>query len=270
MNLLTRTSPSPTVVAPPAEDTSSLLAPLYDAAQESSSLLANPQIVELGDRAYTIPKFLLLGQRGGGKPIRIALFAGFDAGAIETTVALTRLLLQFELNPALARDYALFGYPVVNVRGFDEDPQSLRTFEARYAKDGMDQDVQFFRSQLRNWQFDGLLSLRLDPRADAFTATSRSKVLAQEVVQPSLEAIASKLPVSVKAVRLRAADRYARLADHAYGKLTAPASEAPYPFEIEVFAPGSIPVEQRVTGLFLTVHEILRNYRRLISHGQNI
>ncbi|MGV3532118.1 MAG: hypothetical protein ACO1QR_07085, partial [Chthoniobacteraceae bacterium] len=105
---------------------------------------------------------------------------------------------------------------------------------------------------------------------DALSAASRSKVLAQEVVQPSREAIAAKLPVSVKPVRLRAADRYARLADHAHGKLTAPASEAPYPFEIEVFAPGGILVEQRVTGLFLTVHEILRNYRRLISHGQNI
>ena len=131
----------------------------------------------------------------------------------------------------MARDYALFGYPVVNLHGFDTPAEPLRAFEARYAKDSSDADVQFFKSQLTDWQFDGLLTLRSAPRATGFSATSRSEVLAREVVEPSLEAIAGKLPVEAKPVRLRPTDRYARLADHAHGKLTAPASSARIPSE---------------------------------------
>lgn len=259
-----------TDASPPPLELANLLAPMFDAAAESSSLIASRHTIQLAGHSYDLPKFLLLGQRGGGQPIRLALFAGLDAGSFETTVALTRLLLQFELNPALARDYALFGYPVVNLRGFDTPAEPLRAFEARYARDTSDADVQFFKSQLADWSFDGLLSLRVAPKATGFSATVRSEVLAREVVQPSLEAIAGKLPLDARPVRLRTSDRYARLADHAHGKLSAPPSAAPHPFEIEIFAPDSLPIEQRVTGLFLTVHEILRNYRRLIAHGQNI
>ena len=92
-----------------------LLAPVHDVASTSSSLIGSRQQAQIRNANYEISKFLLLGQRGGGRPIRIALFAGFDAEALETTVALTRLLLQLELAPSLARDYALFGYPVVNI-----------------------------------------------------------------------------------------------------------------------------------------------------------
>ncbi len=42
------------------------------------------------------------------------------------------------------------------------------------------------------------------------------------------------------------------------------------PNQALVFAPGALPAEQRITGLFLVVQELLRNYRRLISHAQNI
>ncbi|MHA3772822.1 hypothetical protein ACXR0O_14915 [Verrucomicrobiota bacterium sgz303538] len=247
-----------------------LLAPVHDVALTSSSLIASRHQVQIGNADYEISKFLLLGQRGGGRPMRIALFAGLDEGAIETTVALTRLLLQLELAPSLARDYALFGYPIVNLGAFDDRPTALTGFQARFAADRADQDVQFFKSELQKWSFDGLISLRVDVHAEGFYATTRSQVIAKEVVAPALEAISSKYPLRSALVDIRSSDRQARLADHAQGKLTAPAGSRPYPFEIEVFAPASLPVEQRVTGLFLAVQEILRGYRHVISHAQDI
>ncbi|MES2569401.1 MAG: hypothetical protein V4710_05025 [Verrucomicrobiota bacterium] len=253
------------------EPVSELLDPLFDAAEESENLIGSRHPVLIGSRRHEIPKFMLLGARGGGKPIRIALFAGLDAGVPESVAALARLLLQLELNPALARDYALFAYPVVNLLGFEADkPAPLRAFEARYGSERSDPDVRFFKEELRKWFFDGIITLRVDPHAEGFYATVRSEVLAQEVLLPAMATIGKALPVAEKPIRVRRADRQARLSDYAQGRLAPPADIRPYPFEIELFVPGSATAEEHVRGLFVALHEILRNYRNVISHAQNL
>src|SRR5689334_96942 len=84
----------------PETSAASLLDPLFEL--ESPSLHAHRQTVAVGEAIHELPKLLLLGARGGGVPIRIGIFAGLDAGHLETVAAAARLLLQYELNPALA------------------------------------------------------------------------------------------------------------------------------------------------------------------------
>lgn len=248
-----------------------VLAPLFDTAAHSASLVASRHPVTTLRRRLEIPKFMVLGQRGGGRPIRVGFFAGFDADHIESVAALSRLLLQFELNPSLARDYAIFGYPVVNLHGFGSNPLPLRTFEARYATDSADGDVQFFKNELKRWAFDGLISFRTDANANGFYATVRSELLAREIVQPALESASKVVPLLESSpVKIRRSDRHARLADYVQGRLAPPSDVRPYPFEIELFAPGNVPVEDRIRGLFVAVHELLRNYRGVISHAPNL
>jgi hypothetical protein len=249
----------------------SLLAPVFETARDSASLLTGRHTVQVGGRAVELPNFLLLGQRGGGHPVRVGLFSGLDAESEETVLALSRLLLQFELSPRLAQDFAVFAYPIVNAFGFARGKASLAEFERRFAADReVDGDVQFFRRELAKWSFDGVITLRVDRAADGFYAVHRSAVLGKEVVAPALEAISPGLPLRANARVWRPDDRGARLADIAHGRLSAAAGGPPYPFEIELFAPGRIGVEQRVTGLFLLVQEVLRNYRRLIAHAANL
>ena len=71
-------------------------------------------------------------------------------------------------------------------------------------------------------------------------------------------------------IRVRPGDMRARLADYAQGRLTAAPELRPYPFEAELFAPGAVTRELRIRSLFVAVHEILRNYRRLLAHAQDI
>ena len=143
-------------------------------------------------------------------------------------------------------------------------------FEARYGADKSEPDVQFFKEQLRKWFFDGMITLRIDPRAKGFHATVRSAVLAREVIAPTLETVGKVVPLADEPVRIRPADRHARLSDYAQGRLTPPADIRPYPFEVEFFAPGGAGAEERIGSLFVAVHEVLRHYRAMISHAQNI
>src|SRR5258708_3208836 len=79
--------------APPSILLEDILAPLHEAARDSASFIASRQPLKIRDAHLEVSKFLLLGQRGGGKPIRLGLFAGFEAGNLETVRVLAHLLL---------------------------------------------------------------------------------------------------------------------------------------------------------------------------------
>lgn len=233
--------------------------------------MASRHPARAGGCDFEIPKFMLLGQRGSGKPLRIALFSGIDDnGSLDGIAAISRLLMQMELQPALARDYALFAYPLVNVFEYQGSESPLESFDRRYAWERPDGDVRFFRSELRKWRFDGILTLRTDPRAEGFRATVRSELLGREVLRPALERVAKVTPVKNRPIKVHPMDMRARLADYTDGRLTAPPELRPYPFEAELFAPGTAPEELRVRSLFVAVHEILVNYRRLLAHASDI
>jgi len=248
-----------------------LLDILFDVSSHSESLMAARHFVRVGGCDFHIAKFMQLGPRVGGKPIRIALFGGIDDhGSLDGIAAIARLLIQVELRPALARDYALFAYPLVNMFEYRRPETALEPFDRRYAWERVDDDVRFFRTELRKWHFDGILTLRTDPNAETFRATVRSELLAKEVVRPALERVGRVTPLNSRPIKVRPGDMRTRLADHAEGRLTPPPELRPYPFEAELFAPGAAPRELRIRSLFVAVHEILRNYRRLLAHATDI
>jgi len=266
---------SPTAAIPDSADrraaAEDLLDVLFDISSHSESLMAIRHSVRAGGCDFDIPKFMFLGQRGGGKPIRIALFAGIeDYGSLDGIAAIVRLLTQTELNPSLARDYALFAYPLVNLFEYRQPRTPLEPFHRRYAGDRADGDVRYFRAELRKWGFDGILTLRTDARAESFHATVRNELIAKEVIRPALEPVERVTPVNSHPIKLRPGDMRARLADCADGRLTPPPEIRPHPFEVELFAPGAASREARISSLFVATHEILRNYRRLIAYAADI
>ena len=244
---------------------SSLILPLFE--NDSASIVANAHSIVLDGEHYELPKLLLLGERGGGVPIRVGIFAGLDAGRVETVAAAARLLLQCELSPALARDYAIFGYPIVNVRGFGTEPETQPSFQQRWRRSPGDDDARFFRGELQKLAHNGIIQLRSSLVNTTFTATTRSALLAKEVVAPALNALRHLVPVGDDPVRVLSPSAEARRADFAAGRLLPEPSQKPWPFEIELYAPGSAEPGARATALFLATLHILRNYRRFISHG---
>jgi hypothetical protein len=242
-----------------------VLAPLLELAKDSPSLIASASTVRIDEVEFEVRKFLLLGQRGGGKPIRLAVFGGLDAARVESTAALVRVFSQLERSPSQARDFALFGFPITNVRGFTSHPEPFVEFERRLAARQHDGDLEYFRNEAFHWSFDGTISYRLDPEAQGFYATVRSELLSREVVVPALGALAGTYPVAKE-----------RIVTPGRIGISLPMSPVPRrgmmanPFEVEVFAPGRVPIEQRIAGLAAVLPEILRNYRRFISYAANL
>jgi hypothetical protein len=255
-----------------ADEIETILEPLFGEAESSSSLIANQYPVTVDQQEYQIPKFLLLGQRGGGKPINTALLAGFDGGSVESVRALSEVLLQLKASLSLTRDFALTFYPVVNVRGFSDQPSPASDFEKRYAAGATADDVQFFLREFRVWSFDGLISIRTDPVPRGFYAVVRSKIIGEEVVEEAMAAAASVLPLASKPVVLapEAPVGAIKSASMLSPRLAPPADVRHRPFDIELHLPPTDSPFDQADGLFVTITEILRHYRGLIAHARDL
>jgi hypothetical protein len=155
----------------------------------------------------------------------------------------------------------------VNLAGFGWEKAPLVQFQKRYARGAADGDVRYFQTDFAKWKHDGLIFLRSTGMNTAFSATVRSQVMADEVVGPALETIASFVPLARRPVRVLPESAVARFADFNAGRLLPPPDRRPWPFEIELHAPSSVDCELRVRSLFIAVIEILRRYRQFIAHA---
>jgi hypothetical protein len=260
-----RKPPSP---ASPAADPMELFAPLL--AAESPNLFALTHRVTIDGLPYELPKLLLLGERGGGVPIKVGIFAGLDAGREETVAAVARLLMQFDLTPALARDYAVIAYPIVDGPGIFASAAAPATVRKRWAARPDDDDAHYFRAEFATLGLHGMIQFRSAGAGETLTAITRSALLADEVVRPALRALAPFVPVGDDPVRVQPLSPKARRAKIAAGGLLPDPALQPWPFEVELFAPGGVAPETAARALFLATVQILRRYRVFISHKNDL
>src|SRR5580704_4939065 len=87
---------------------SDLLAPLEKIAAGSPNLVANHGApFEVAGEFYGVPRYLFVGPRGGGSPIRLGLFAAIHGDEPEGAHALVQFLKLLEARPELAAGYCL-------------------------------------------------------------------------------------------------------------------------------------------------------------------
>ena len=205
-----------------------------------------------------VPSFVLIGPRGGGMPIRLALVAGLTADDAVATTALAKLLVELALAPLLAQDYALFGYPQVNPvsRGADG-----REVTAEFRHGSADPGLRFWKHELEANEFDAVLLVQANQPLAGFQIRSGSPFIAAEVLWPAVELAQRFVPLAPEPIRpwLASGPEPAWIfhTDHL----------RPRPFWVSLCTPRQQPSENQIAALVFAIKQILRHYRAAVGYA---
>src|SRR3979411_1402902 len=126
-----------------------------------------------------IPSYVFIGPRGGSVPIRLALLGGIQPEDQLSTSAIVKLLVELELAPLLAQDFALFSYPVANpVRVSRRSPD----FSTDFWTDAPDPTIRYLEKELAGNQLDGIIAAKGNEAIAGFQIQVSSRVIATEVL----------------------------------------------------------------------------------------
>lgn len=235
---------------------------------ESPSLVPTLFPVTIDGVRHQLAKFLVLGKRAGGTPIRLGVFGGLEPGRIETVAATVKLLTLLTISPVLAADYAVFGYPCVDPAGFAPSAPGKAAPVSRLERWNASPhaaDLLFFRSELQRVAPGGILTLRSTGESHFLQARVNSRIIAQEVLKPALLRMRHLVEVEDEPVTCLPSPSQGRQAP-----LHPTADTNPQPFEIELFAPATASLEVQVQVLVLTALDVLRTYRGFSCHGGDL
>ncbi len=241
---------------------------------QNPNLITSFYSLGTGESRHEILKSLVLGTRAGGTPVRLCLLGGLDAGRAETVAAAAEVLKRLTLRPALAQDYAVFGYPCVYPDGFAVARSRDGVFGELESGRGTELEKSyglFFSGEYHRIVPNGMIILRSGAEQSAsFCARVNSKLIAKEVVEPVLRRLGSLVPVAENPVEVYSTADASQSRQPLDGRWFRPPAAKLWPFEIELNVPSLVPFETRVQVLVLATLDILRAYREFACHGGDL
>lgn len=251
-----------------------LLAPLDQIAENSEHLLRKPfGRFESGGRAYTLPRYVFLGPKGGGDTIRIGIFATIHGDEPEGALALTRFAAALEKNPEPAKGYCLFIYPVCNPTGFEDNTRHSRSgkdLNREFWKGSVEPEVRLLETEVWTHAFDGIITLHADDTSDGVYGYVNGAVLSENLLEPALREAEQFLPRN----RRRKIDGFAAnngiISEGFPGVLQAPRNLRRPPFEITLETPQKASLHRQVEAFSAALQAILVEYRYLMAIAANI
>jgi hypothetical protein len=250
------------------------LAALEKASRDSVNLVRKPlPKFEAGGKEYQIPRYLFVGPKGGGEPIRVGLFAGVHGDEPEGTYALQDFALTLEQSPNLARNYFLFFYPIVNPSGFEG--KTRQTAEGvnitnELWKNATSVEVQQIQSELWMHAFDGVVSMKTDAEATQVLVEVGGPIFARHLFGERLARAQDILPQTVHSGPEALPKFRGALLERPNELIRAAPGIRPRPFELVITIPGQAPGFQQRTAVALLLERALAEYRKFISYGANI
>jgi hypothetical protein len=251
-----------------------ILAPLNDMAARSSSLVANHHArFTAGGERFEVARYSFIGPKGGGKPIRLGIFAGVHGDEPEGVYALIRFVQFLEQNPAVAKGYALTIYPICNPAGFEARTRhnsNGRDLNREFWKNSAEPEVKFLEGELESENFDGIIALHTDIESNGFYGFARGATLTRQLLRPALTAAANLLPINQDQLIDGFHAEDGLIMDCYSGVLSAPPKSSPKPFEVILETPGQAPLFLREAALVVSLRAILEEYSRFISYAADL
>ncbi len=228
---------------------------------------------EVGERRYTIPRFVFLGPDPGGPVIRIGLFALVHGDEPAGALALQRLLNVLVDTPSLARGYELVFYPVCNPTGYEDDSRHNRAgldLNREFWRGSVQPEVAILEEELRRQRFDGIVALHADDTSEGLYGYAHGRLLNEQLLAPALRASADVLPLNPAGVIDGFAAEDGIICDCFPGVLAPPPEQSPRPFEIIFETPARAPLPLQVEATCQALRSVLAEYRGFIAHGGEI
>jgi len=248
-----------------------LLAPLDERVVRSDHLLKH-NAYRAGNE-QVLPRYLYLGERGGGDVIRLGIFATIHGDEPEGALALGRLVSVLEQNPDLARGYALFIYPVCNPGGFEDGTRHSRSgldLNREFWKGSSEPEIRFLESEICLHAFHGIITLHSDDTSDGLYGFVNGAVLSKHLLEPALQEAERILPRNWEKI-IDGFPANNGIIGHCYeGVLRSVPGLVRPPFELTLETPQKAPLHLQVDALVAALQTILVEYRYLIAVAQNI
>jgi len=258
----------------PARSMDQALFTLDEVARNSSNLVANHGArFEAGTETHELPRYLFIGPKGGGDPIRIGIFAGIHGDEPEGVHALVSFLRHLETRPELAAGYCLFAYPICNPTGFEDRTRQCRAgkdLNREFWADSKEPEVSLLQSELVSHSFDGIISLHTDDTSHGFYGFARGATLTEHLINPALEAVEQFLPRNGDDIIDGFRARNGIIRDTYPGVLSAPPQVQPRPFELILETPAAAPAYLKEAAFVAALLSILQRYREFIAYAPKL
>jgi hypothetical protein len=232
--------------------------PLNLLASESASLAKWRSLAVEGQ---VVPSYVLIGPRGGHVPIRLAFIAGLESEDWLSTSAIVKLLVELDIAPLLAQDFALFGYPIANP---ERASHRSSDFNNDFWKNASDPVIRYFEQELTENQLDGIIAVKADEPIAGFQIQVSNRVIASEVLWPALELAQRLVPLASEPIQV-----FPGLQNNCHS-LFSLGHTRPGPFSLMIRTPKHTPEENQISAIVFTVKQILRYYRILVSQAGSL
>jgi hypothetical protein len=230
-----------------------------DALSAQSRNLAKWHSVVVDDRI--VPSYVLIGPRTGRVPIRLALLGGTRASDFLSTISIVKLLVELDLAPLIAQDFALFGYPLANPsRTSQPEPE----FDTSFWKGSNDPVVHFFEQEFTADKLDGMIAVRANEPLAGFQIQVSSRVIATEVLWRALELPQKLLPLANEPVQVVP---HTEIAKHSFANLS---HLCPKPFSLIIRTPRNAQSENQISAIAFSIKQILLHYRSLVRQADSM
>ncbi len=271
---LTKSKPVAAAVVPERRSVARVLAQLDQLAERSPHFISRSLgQFQVGRETYALPRYVYLGEKGGGDTIRIGIFVTIHGDEPEGALALTRFINELERNPEIAKGYALFIYPICNPTGFVDRTRHSRSgkdLNREFWKGSGEPEVRWLETEIWTHAFHGIINLHSDDTSDGLYGFVNGAVLSENLLEPALLAGEKHLPRN----RRRRIDGFPAKRGVIYesydGVLRAVPGMPRPPFEVTLETPQKAPLHLQVEAFNAALGTILEEFRYLMAIGQDI
>lgn len=220
-----------------------------------------------------LPRFHFQRTRVLKSRIQIGIFAGIHGDEPAGILALMDFLRELDENPELGKDYEIWIYPVCNPGGCLDRTRFSRTgsdLNREFWSGSLQPEIRLLEREIRERQFQGIISLHSDDTSPGFYGYARGNVLASGLLMPALEA-AERVQSRDSRSFIDGFKAFNGMVHDAWeGILSAPPEQSPRPFEIILESPALTPLADQRRAFCLALGSLLTEYRKFIAFGGDL